>query len=114
MNLIPQAFAQRDGTIYVPQPPNFQITNIGTLISAAIGLALIIAALLVFVYLIWGGLQYITSGGDKGKTEEARSRISAALVGLAIVAAAWAIIQIIGYFFGINIFGGNVPIPRPF
>jgi hypothetical protein len=114
MNLIPQVYAQQGGTIVVPQPPNFQITNIGTLISAAIGLALIIAALLVFVYLIWGGLQYITSGGDKGKTEEARSRISAALVGLAIVAAAWAIIQIIGYFFGINIFGGNVPIPRPF
>jgi hypothetical protein len=113
MTFIPQVNAQ-GGTIQVPPPPGFNITNIGTLISAAIGLALIIAALLVFVYLIWGGLQYITSGGDKGKTEEARARISAALVGLAIVAAAWAVIQIVGYFFGIDIFGGNVPIPQPF
>jgi hypothetical protein len=112
MNLVSQAFAQ--GTISIPKPSGFQIDNIGKLISAAIGLALLIAALLVFVYLIWGGIQWITSGGDKGKTEEARNRISSALVGLAIVAAAWAIIQLVGYFFGIDIFGGNVPIPRPF
>lgn len=111
MSLIPQAFAQN---ISIQQPPNFNITDLGKLISAAIGLALIIAAILVFAYLILGGIQYITSGGDKGKTEEARARISAALVGLAIVAAAWAVIQIVGYFFGIDIFGGNVPIPRPF
>ena len=91
MSLIPQVSAQGTSSLTVPKPQNFNITDIGKLISAAIGLALIIAAILVFAYLIWGGLQYITSGGDKGKTEEARARISAALVGLAIVAAAWAV-----------------------
>jgi hypothetical protein len=102
-------FAQNVG---VPQPPGFQIENIGTLISGAIGVALLIAGILVFVYLVWGGIEWITSGGDKAKTEEARTRITNALVGLAIVAAAWAVMKLIEFFFGITILSENVSIPK--
>jgi hypothetical protein len=104
-------FAQN---ITVNRPPGFQIEDIGKLISNAAGVALIIAAILVFVFLVWGGIQWITSGGDKGKTEEARNRITAALVGLAIVAAAWAIIQLVSYFFGIDVFGGTKSLPKAY
>jgi hypothetical protein len=91
----------------VPKPPGFQIEDLGLLISRAIGVALLIAGILVFVYLVWGGIQWITSGGDKAKTEEARSRITAALIGLAIVAAAWAVMQLISFFFGVDVLGGG-------
>lgn len=89
----------------------FKIKDIGLLITRALQVALLIAGLLVFVYLVLGGLQWITSGGDKGKTEAARNQITAALVGLAIVAAAFALIQVVGYFFGFNIteIGKNLP-----
>jgi len=111
--LAPQtAYAAGTSTLTVPQPPGFNITDLGLLISNAIGVALIIAGILVFVFLVWGGIQWITSGGDKGKTDEARSRITAALIGLAIVAAAWAVMQLISYFFGISILGGTTSIPR--
>jgi len=103
------AFAQNVG---VPQPPGFQIDNIGTLISGVIGLALLIAGILVFGYLVWGGIQWILSGGDKAKVEEARNRITAALVGLGIVAAAWAVMKLIEFFFGITILSENVTIPK--
>lgn len=105
------AFAQNLG---VPQPPGFQIDNLGLFVSRILGLALMVAGILVFVYLVWGGINWITSGGDKGKTEEARNRITAALVGLAIVAAAWAIMQLISYFFGINVLDANAPIPKAY
>ena len=62
--------------------------------------------------LVWGGIQWIMSGGDKAKTEEARNRITAALVGLAIVASAWAIMKLVEYFFGLNI--QNPEIIQPF
>ncbi len=91
----------------IEKPSTFKITDLGNFISKLMGVALVIAAIMVFVYLVWGGLQWITSGGDKGKTEEARNRITAALVGLAIVAAAWAVIQLVSYFFGINITDRN-------
>jgi len=105
------AFAQNVG---IPQPPGVKIENIGTLISGAIGVALLVAAILVFVMLIWGGFTWISSGGDKAKTEEAKTRITNALIGLAVIAGAWAIMKLIEFFFGITILTDNVQIPKGF
>jgi hypothetical protein len=89
--------------------PTGGVHNFGNLLTAGIQTALIIAAILTFVFLIWGGIQWITSGGDKAAYESARNRITAALVGLAIVAASWALMQLIGYFFNINVFEFRIP-----
>ena len=111
MSIIPQAFA----AITIDKPANMQITDIGKLISSAIQIAFIIAGILTFAFLVIGGIEWLTSGGDKTKTQVARDRITAALVGLAIVAASWAIIQLISIFFGIEIFGsGAITIPKPY
>ncbi len=112
MSLIPQVYAE--GTIGIPQPTGMQITDIGRLISSVISLAFIIAGILVFAFLVWGGVEWITSGGDKTKTEAARNRITAALVGLAIVAASYAVMRLISYFFGVNVLDAGTTIPRPF
>lgn len=95
----------------IPSPPNLRVTNLGQLISGAIGAILVIATLAAFLYLILGGFQWITSGGDKAAVEAAQKRIQAAIIGLFIVFAAWAIMLIIGQFFGIdNVF--NLVIPK--
>jgi len=88
-----------------------QAINIGPggQFSALIILVLIIAALIFFFMLVWGGIKYITSGGDKAQTEAARGQITAALIGLVIVFAAWAIINLVNIFFGINILSLNIP-----
>lgn len=83
--------------------------TIAGIISAIIILVLIVAALIFFFMLVWGGIRYITSGGDKGQTEAARNQITAALIGLVIVFAAWAIINLVNLFFGINILSLNIP-----
>jgi len=83
--------------------------TIAGLISAFVILVLIIAALVFFFMLVWGGIKYITSGGDKGQTESARNQITAALIGLVIVFAAWAIINLIQLFFKINIVNLTIP-----
>lgn len=82
-------------------PAAFQLADIPPVI---IKLLLTVAALAFFIWLILGGIRWITSGGDKTKTEEARNQITAALVGLVIVFAAWAIAQLINTFFGIDVF----------
>lgn len=91
----------------------FSITSIGQFIGAILSLLFIIAGILVFVYLVWGGLQWLTSGGDKGATQAARDRITAALVGLAIIAIAYAIVQLIQYFFGVQVVGTGA-VPKPY
>ncbi len=85
---------------------NITITSI---ISAIIIMVLIGAALVFFFMLVWGGIRYIMSGGDKTQAEAARSQITAALIGLVIVFAAWAIINLVSIFFGIDILQLNIP-----
>ena len=79
------------------------------MISAFIRLILVIAGLAFFFILVVGGIKWILSGGDKAHTEGARNQITAALVGLVIVFSAWAIIQLINTFFGINILNLTLP-----
>ncbi|MGB9706521.1 MAG: pilin [Microgenomates group bacterium] len=79
-----------------------QITLPG-IISTLIKLILIVAALIAFIFLVVGGIKWITSGGDKETTAKAQSTITAALIGLVIVFAAWAIIRLLEVFFGFEI-----------
>ncbi len=103
------AFAQQ---ITVTQPEAVKITNLGTLIGGIVGVAILIAGLLAFIYLVWGGVEWISSGGDKAGMESARNRITAAFVGLGIVVAAWAVAKLIEAFFGISIF--NITLPKAY
>lgn len=105
-------FAQASMT--VPQPDQFRISDLGQLISAVVGTIMIIAALLAFLYLILGGIKWITSGGDKAGMEEARNKITHAIVGLIVVGAAWAIMTLVQNFLGVQIIGGTIDLPRPY
>lgn len=83
--------------------------TVGGIVSGLIRLVLVVAAIVFFFILVVGGIRWIASGGDKAQTENARNQITAALVGLVIVFAAWAIVQLINTFFGINIFELSIP-----
>ena len=85
---------------------NFTLPSI---ISALIRGAMVVAAIIFFFMLVIGGIKWIASGGDKAATEGARNQITAALVGLVIVFAAWAIVALINTFFGVNIFSLTLP-----
>lgn len=103
-----------DPNITIPQPANIKIGDIGMLISALVGTLLIVAALLAFFFLILGGIQWITSGGDKAGMEAARNKITHAIVGLIIVGAAWAVMILVQNFLGVTIIGGTLNFPTPF
>jgi len=83
--------------------------QLGDFVSAAIQAVIVIAGLLTFAFLVWGGVEWLTSGGDKEKYEAARGRITAAVIGLVIVVAAWAIMNVIGSFLNIDMKGLEIP-----
>jgi len=72
-------------------------------LSNIIGIMTIIAGLWFIFQFIIGAFSYLTSGGDKAKTEEARQKITTALIGLVIVIAAIFIIDLIGKLLGLEI-----------
>lgn len=72
-------------------------------VTTGINLILIVSAIVAFFFLLIGGVQWIFAGGDKEGTEKARKRITASLVGLAIVFSAYALVFIVQALFGINV-----------
>lgn len=85
--------------------------QVGNVISQAITLILIIAVVLALAFLIWGGVKWITSGGDKGKVESARNTIIAAIIGLVIAFLAFFILNLVLGLFGIDQFQ-NMELPN--
>jgi hypothetical protein len=81
----------------------------GKLISSIIGVLLIVAFLLAFLYMIAGGISWVTSGGDKANLEKARNKIINAIEGLFIVAASYAIFKLVGQFLGLDV--AHLPFP---
>lgn len=75
------------------------------IVSGAISLVILVVALVFFFILIAGGLKWVMSEGDQKAVESARNQITNALIGLAIVFAAFAIMKLIGTVFGIDLLG---------
>ena len=55
--------------------------------------------------LVWSGIEWIMSGGDKAKVDAAKKRLTFVLTGLIIVFGAFFIVSIIGALFRVNLFG---------
>lgn len=83
------------------------------LIPVFINVGYIICILAFFLLLIFGGIQWTTSGGSKEKLEGARSKIINAVTGLFVLFALWVILKTINVVFGINLGNVGVPIVGP-
>ena len=77
-------------------PPAGSVGNIpiASLPQFIISLLFVLGIIFAVSYLIYGGIRWILSKGDKTKVEEARSHIVAAIIGVVIVAAAFFFINI--------------------
>ena len=80
---------------------------LGSFISGIVGLILVFATIWTLFQLLQGGLEWISSGGDKNGVEGAQNRITNALLGVFIVFAAWAMYLVILKFLGIGAVGGG-------
>jgi hypothetical protein len=76
--------------------------NLGGLVSTGIGFLLAIAVIIALFFLVFGGIRWMTSGGDKAKVESARNHIIAALIGLVIAFLAFFILNVVLSVFGIK------------
>jgi hypothetical protein len=84
-------------------------TALGKLVSNLVGALFIAGFLLALVFLLMGGITWITSGGDKTKLEKARDEITNSIMGIVVVAATWAISILVANFFGLDL--TRLPIP---
>ncbi|MCL5970204.1 MAG: pilin [Patescibacteria group bacterium] len=86
----------------------------GPFVGNVVLLLFVIAVLIALGFLIWGGIKWITSGGDKSGVESARNHIVAAIVGLVIVFLAFFIVNIVAGFFIKDFSFTNLKLPTAF
>lgn len=65
------------------------------LITTIVEVVLLVAGILAVVYLIYGGLMYITAGGEAEKATKGRTAITNAIIGIIIIAASLAIYKFV-------------------
>lgn len=84
--------------------------NVGNTIRNIVVFFVILAVIFALIYLLYGGIKWITSRGDKTEVEAARNHIIAAVVGLIVVILAVFILSIILGAFGINFNDLKIPV----
>lgn len=70
-------------------------SNLPTAVTNVVNVLLILAGLVAGIYLIIGGVQYITSGSDTAGQDKAKNRILYAVIGLIVIGIAAAIVNFV-------------------
>ena len=82
------------------------VDRIESLIERVGNFMIFIGIIVAVVFIIWGGIKYMTAGGDAKKAEEARGAIFNGIIGAAVVLGVGVILRtaaalITGTFFGV-------------
>lgn len=117
--MAPFAFAQTSSPVNANPCPSGQknfdaLCNItgggfGKFVGNAVVALMVLASLVALGFLIYGGVKWIMSEGDKTAVENARNTIVGAVIGLVVVFTSYLILSIILGIFGISLSDLKIP-----
>ena len=92
------------GTLSGPlnKPGKVQFKTLSDLVNNAQTIMFALAGILLLAYLIWGGFDFLTSMGDPKKAEAGKTKITQAVIGFFIIFAAYWIVQVVAFVFGLK------------
>lgn len=91
--------AVSDGSV-LDVAENYEAVEI---INRAIAYAIIVAGFLSVVFIFFGGISFILSGGQEDKIKQAVSTIRYAIIGLVVTMLAVVIVGFVGKALGLNV-----------
>lgn len=100
-------------TVEIPTPPGFktEFTTLSSIMTQVLPLLFSIAGLLLLLYLLWGGFNYLTSMGDPKKAAVGKQKITYAVLGFLIIFISFWLVQILDYVFKLGVYNPVVPPP---
>lgn len=84
----------------IPPPGSIINASLENIPQFIIQLIFVIGIIIAIVFLIYGGIKWVLSGGDKTAVEAARNHIVAAIVGLVIIAGSFVIFSLVFQLLG--------------
>jgi len=88
----------------IDDPVGGKFTNLAGVVNGLLVYLFPIVGVLLFVYLIWGGFELLTSLGDEKKLSSAKSKVTNAVIGFIIIFTAYWMTQIADKIFGLKFF----------
>lgn len=82
--------------------PKFAGGTIGQVVSALLKIIFPIAGFALLLFLLYGGYQFMLSRGDPKALEEAKAKITYALIGFIVIFVAYWLVQLIGRILGLT------------
>lgn len=73
----------------------------------------IVGAIAMILFIIWGAMDWLMSEGDKEKITKARNKITHALIGLGLLVLSYAIVVFLKSVFGLDLLELVWPSPSP-
>jgi hypothetical protein len=73
----------------------FQVPSFQRIIGTVLRLFFLVAGLAALFFLLLGAFEWVTSGGDEKKTEGARNKIQAAVIGLILIIVVLSIVALL-------------------
>jgi hypothetical protein len=74
--------------------------SLETVFGNIVGVIIPLTAIACFVFLVFAGFNFITSGADAKKVASAQSALTYAIFGMVVVLIAYLILQLISFFTG--------------
>jgi TRAP-type C4-dicarboxylate transport system permease small subunit len=84
------------------QPPA-QLSELEDVIENFLSAIMGFVAIVLFIFIVWGGFKYITSGGNPDAAAEGRKTITYAVIGVIVIAASYLILVLIKEITGANV-----------
>ena len=91
-----------------PHPAGQEFNSATDILSTLLPNLYLIAGIILFLYLVFGGFKLIVSNGDPKSTEEGKVALTNAIIGFLIIFTSFWIIQIIQVVTGIPILNANI------
>jgi hypothetical protein len=83
-------------------PDKQKIFTIGDVINILTSFLYPIAGVLLFIYLAWGGFNFLMSRGEKEKVQQGKDKITAAIIGFFILMVSYVLVRLISSILGLS------------
>lgn len=84
--------------------------SFGSLVSVFLANAYVLAGLIGFVFLVFGGISFIlgAGGGDSKRLESGKRTVTMAIIGLMVIVFSYWIVQILEFLTGVKILNPGI------
>lgn len=97
--------------IPTPAPGVATTEYVAGVIRNGISILIIVAFIVMFLWTIFAGFRFVTSGGDEKTISQAWSSIYWGIIGMLVVMGSYAIVVLIEHFFQVDIITGGLKLP---